>query len=416
MNRLPPRPVQAFFLVDRSSAGLSYLEQNFKSFIQEFPKIETSIFVMGAAARPVDQSDIYCNLGETLELIYPKIKGTHRVEIFLFLQNEPQGWKNGIEKLRKNPFVRVTIFDFSSSSNLQDKLNGISIGWGNDNIIFKLTGTKNIKKEKLFDVIRACLKDDARKLRPHDFQSPNSNQVQELTTEPAKKDPVIATDNMFNFEGASAARRLPVYLLLDTSGSMAGAPIEAVNQGIALLSNQLKKNPTAIDTAYISVITFDSEAKVVVPLTEIMAFFPPKLQAKRDRSLGEALKLLNDTLDKELILNTPESKGDYKPLVFMMTDGNPTDSWQNAAATLKARTTAKPVIIALACGNGVDESILKDVANVVLKMENVTPDALEVYFQWLSQSVGIASTSAQQGNGEEVQIGLEKPPSVIKLL
>jgi len=140
------------------------------------------------------------------------------------------------------------------------------------------------------------------------------------------------------------------------------------------------------------------------------------LQAKGVTSLGEALKLLNDTLDKEIILNTPESKGDYKPLVFMMTDGSPTDSWQSAATTLKTRTTAKPVIIALGCGNGIDEAVLKDVANVVLKMENVTPDALEAYFQWLSQSVGMASMSAQQAGGDEVQVNLEKPPSQIKIV
>ncbi|EDN3960136.1 tellurium resistance protein TerY, partial [Salmonella enterica subsp. enterica serovar Typhimurium] len=53
-------------------------------------------------------------------------------------------------------------------------------------------------------------------------------------------------------------RRLPVYLLLDTSGSMHGEPIEAVKNGVQTLLTTLKQDPYALETAYVSVITFDS--------------------------------------------------------------------------------------------------------------------------------------------------------------
>ena len=55
-------------------------------------------------------------------------------------------------------------------------------------------------------------------------------------------------------------RRLPVYLLLDTSGSMGGEPIEAVKNGVQIMISSLRGNPQAQETAYISVITFDSVA------------------------------------------------------------------------------------------------------------------------------------------------------------
>lgn len=60
-------------------------------------------------------------------------------------------------------------------------------------------------------------------------------------------------------------RRLPVYLLLDTSGSMYGEPIEAVKNGVQVLVSTLRQDPYALETAYLSIITFDSDARQVAP-------------------------------------------------------------------------------------------------------------------------------------------------------
>lgn len=63
-------------------------------------------------------------------------------------------------------------------------------------------------------------------------------------------------------------RRLPVYLLLDTSGSMYGEPIEAVKNGVQTLISTLRSDPYALETAYISIITFNSSAQQITPLTD----------------------------------------------------------------------------------------------------------------------------------------------------
>ena len=67
-------------------------------------------------------------------------------------------------------------------------------------------------------------------------------------------------------------RRLPVYLLLDTSGSMSGEPIQQVKNGVQMLVSALRQDPQALETAYLSVITFDTTAREVVPLTDLPSF------------------------------------------------------------------------------------------------------------------------------------------------
>jgi uncharacterized protein YegL len=217
--------------------------------------------------------------------------------------------------------------------------------------------------------------------------------------------------------GGAESRRLPIYLLLDTSGSMAGAPIQAVNQGVNLLYNELMNDPSAIETVYIAVVTFDSQAKMVAPLTELTKFKPPTLNAGGTTALGAALRLLNDSLDRDVIPNAPERKGDYKPLVFLMTDGMPTDSWEREADAIKSRPKQKLAnIIALGCGGGVDVNTLKRITEVVLLMDTVTPDQINQFFKWVSQSVSTASVSAQAAGAGEAEIGLPPPPAGIQVV
>ena len=64
-------------------------------------------------------------------------------------------------------------------------------------------------------------------------------------------------------------KRLPVYLLIDTSGSMTGAPIQAVNRGVADLIGSLKQDSQAQQTVWLSVITYDKDVKVLLPLTAL---------------------------------------------------------------------------------------------------------------------------------------------------
>jgi uncharacterized protein YegL len=204
---------------------------------------------------------------------------------------------------------------------------------------------------------------------------------------------------------------MPVYLLLDVSGSMTGAPIQAVEQGVQLLHNELLAQPQAVEMVHLSVITFASSVNQVIPLSPVTSFSPPSLSAGGGTSLGGALRLLGQCLDREITPTTPTKKGDYKPLVFMLTDGEPTDSWEPEVAALKARREKKVgSIIALGCGDSVNTGVLRQITESVLLMTDVTPDNLRAFFKWVSASVTTASQSAASPTGGEAPAATLPPP------
>ena len=186
-------------------------------------------------------------------------------------------------------------------------------------------------------------------------------------------------------------RRLPVYLLLDCSGSMAGEPMEAVRQGVKALLSELRGDPQALETAYLSVITFDSRARQIMPLTELMLFREPELSAGGATALGGALRVLIECVNKEVRRASPTQKGDWRPLVFILTDGSPTDveEFRLAAQELKSINAAN--IIACAAGAKADTSYLKQVTDHVIMMNTLSAGDLAQFFAWVSGSIRMSS-------------------------
>lgn len=201
-------------------------------------------------------------------------------------------------------------------------------------------------------------------------------------------------------------RRLPVYLLLDTSGSMHGEPIEAVNNGVQMMISQLRQNPQAIESAYLSIITFDTTAKQIIPLTDLASFQMVSLRATGVTALGDGLKLVAECIDREVAKTTMEQKGDWKPLVFIMTDGVPTDSWQNGLAEFRKRKIAYTV--ACAAGGSADTTVLKQITENVIRLDEADGASIAKFFAWVSASIGVSSTKVED-SGKEV-IGLNELP------
>jgi len=208
-------------------------------------------------------------------------------------------------------------------------------------------------------------------------------------------------------------RRLPVYLLLDCSSSMTGQPIEQVRQGLRALLDDLSTEPMAIETVYLSVITFHSTAQQLIPLTELMLFKEPQIQASGTTALGAALHLLKTCLEKEIYKNTSSQKGDWKPLVFLMTDGLPTDVWQAAAENLKKQKIAN--LIAFAAGSKPDVNNLKYITDIVLKSEDLSPGTLKAFFQWMSHSILVTGKSVHKIE-TELPVDLPQIPPQIQIV
>lgn len=202
-------------------------------------------------------------------------------------------------------------------------------------------------------------------------------------------------------------RRLPVYLLLDTSGSMYGEPIEAVRNGVQVLVSTLRQDPYALETAYLSIITFDSSAKQVTPLTELSSFQEPSIDANGCTALGEALSVLANCVDREVTKTTADVKGDWKPLVFIMTDGVPTDDLTKGLNEFKKRKFG--TVVACAAGAGADTNTLRQITENVVSLDTADSGTIKAFFKWVSASISTGSMKVEEA-GQEVGSLSELPP------
>lgn len=188
---------------------------------------------------------------------------------------------------------------------------------------------------------------------------------------------------------------------------MFGEPIEAVRNGVNVLVSTLRQDPYALETAYLSIITFDSTAKQITPLTELASFQPPVIDANGCTALGEALSLLATCVDREVTKTTAEVKGDWKPLVFIMTDGVPTDTLSKGLNEFKKRKFG--TVVACAAGAGADTNTLKQITENVVSLDTADSATIKSFFQWVSASISTGSMKVEE-TGSEVGSLSELPP------
>jgi uncharacterized protein YegL len=201
---------------------------------------------------------------------------------------------------------------------------------------------------------------------------------------------------------AAYQRRLPVYILLDCSGSMAGEPIVAIETGLRTLLADLTNDPQAMDTVWLSVISFDSSAEQLVPLTDITEFRAPDLEASGSTALGEAMELLAEQMREEVRTTTESQKGDWKPLIFVFTDGEPNEGWEEAVDDFRSQGLA--TIIACGAGTEVHEETLRRLGDKVILLKDTQPGTLGAFMQWVTASVTAAckSLGTRAKSGEEL--------------
>lgn len=180
-------------------------------------------------------------------------------------------------------------------------------------------------------------------------------------------------------------RRLPTYLLVDTSDSMQGEPIEAVANGLGVLSSVLQKDPQAIESVWLSVITFGRKAEQKIPLTELTEFKVPVFATGGQRMLGAALNLVCDCWAHEVNHGASGQPGDFSPLVFILTDGVPDDL---AAKDLERfRSIHWGCAVSCAAGPGADKRLLEKITpECVVELATADQASLSAFFKWTSIS------------------------------
>lgn len=195
-------------------------------------------------------------------------------------------------------------------------------------------------------------------------------------------------------------RRLPIYFLLDISDSMVGEPIRQLEDGMGTIIRELKRDPYALETVYVSIHCFAGRAKALQPLTDLITFYPPRIPVGSGTALGAALDHLRLTMRAEVRRTTPEQKGDWKPIVFLFTDGVPTDKFQDAIDRWRDDMGSKATLVAVAFGQQVDLSVLHRLTPHVLLFDQTDASAYTAFFKWVTASIKASSLSIQSGVGD----------------
>ena len=195
-------------------------------------------------------------------------------------------------------------------------------------------------------------------------------------------------------------RRLPIFFILDCSESMVGENNKKMNDGLQMIVNDLKKDPHALETAWLSVIAFAGVAKTIVPLVEVASFYPPRLPVGSGTHLGAALRELTQQMDTQIRKTTEERKGDWKPVVYLLTDGRPTDDTAAEIARWKANYARKATLIAVGLGPAADLEVLRQLTDNVMLFNDTREGDFTQFIKWVTASITAHSRS----------VGEEAPP------
>ena len=202
-------------------------------------------------------------------------------------------------------------------------------------------------------------------------------------------------------------KSIPVVLLLDTSGSMDGEPIQKLNQAVEAMIKEFKKAETMETFIKLSIITFGSENGVDLhtPLTEVSNIDFQPLNVNGATPMGTAFKMAKAMIDDKSIF-----KGrDYRPTIILLSDGEPTDDWKGPLDDfVTSGRSAKCDRIAVAIG-AADKNVLN---KFITGCENplfYAEDASKIIdaFKKITMSVTMRTKSVNKNQAINVQHSLD---------
>ena len=207
-------------------------------------------------------------------------------------------------------------------------------------------------------------------------------------------------------------RRLPVYILVETAGGMRGERIEAVKNGLDVMVSKLRQDPFALESVFISLIKFDRTAEVLLPLTALELLQIPEIEIPQAAPphTGEALEFLCSQVEKEIIKSAEGQKGDWRPLLFILTRGVPADKEKFRQQIEKIKSKNFATIVACTAGSRNSEDDLKLLTNHVVHLDTADSSTLTSFFKWVSSSIGVGNLSASSND----DIVLPPPPPEVQ--
>jgi uncharacterized protein YegL len=193
--------------------------------------------------------------------------------------------------------------------------------------------------------------------------------------------------------------RCPCLLLLDISGSMMGKPINELNAGIVTFKDALVADSLASKRVEVAIVTFGGQVNVAQEFETASSFYPPTLNATADTPMGAAIKRGLELLRQRKDVYRSNGITFYRPWVFLITDGAPTDTWQDAAALIREGEQSKSFAFFAVGVENANMDILRQISvRDPLKLQGLRFQDL---FVWLSNSMKSVSSS---NPGDEVPL------------
>ena len=191
--------------------------------------------------------------------------------------------------------------------------------------------------------------------------------------------------------------RLPICLCLDVSGSMVGEAIQELNEGVKVFFEALKEDEVALYAADLSIVTFDSQVKVIQEFSSLAdAEESPVFEVGDMTYMGEAVNTVLDLLEKRKEEYQANGVDYYQPWLVLMTDGSPNGD-EAKLGTAISRTTEliknrKLTTFPIGIGEFADLASLEKFSpnRKPLRLQGLK---FKEFFSWLSQSVAVTSQS-----------------------
>lgn len=191
--------------------------------------------------------------------------------------------------------------------------------------------------------------------------------------------------------------RCPVILLLDTSGSMDGKPIQELNRGLTTFKQSLQEDGLASLRVEVAILTFGGSVNLIQDFVTIEQFAPPKLEANGVTPMGEAITYALNLLEDRKEIYKSNGIQYYRPWLWLITDGSPTDSWQTVAQRAKNAERDRKLSLFTVGVQGADMITLGQISSPERLPLLLNGLDFKSMFLWLSQSMKQVSQSKPGG-------------------
>ena len=192
--------------------------------------------------------------------------------------------------------------------------------------------------------------------------------------------------------------RCPCVLLVDTSGSMQGTPINSLNQGLAVFAAELMQDRLAQKRVEVAVVTFGDKVSLVQDFCAPAAFIPPTLQASGSTPMGEAVVRGMQIIEDRKALYRQAGVTYFRPWIFLITDGAPTDVntyyWQQAVESVRTGEVNRHILFFGVAVNEADRGMLNQLCPPNRPSLKLNGLSFRELFTWLSSSLkGVSSAN-----------------------